>query len=134
MQEEARRQASLESDAKIENAQLKSDGDAPPDATTTNTLRRSVSPLGGVWDGGRRLSDAAVCCRWDAAGTCPASDVTRTCTSVHEYLEDKTVTHVFENINDASCLGTDQSSWAVAYSGVSGNVTLSGSASTSRRS
>ena len=111
-----------------ENAQLKSDGE-------TKKLIRSVSPLGGVWDGGRQLSDAAVqaavCCRWDAGGTCPASDVTRTCTSVHEYLEDKTVTHVFENINDASCLGTDQSNWTVAYSGVSGNVTLSGSASTS---
>jgi len=107
-----------------ENAQLKSDGE-------TKKLIRSVSPLGGVWDGGRQLSDAAVCCRWDAGGTCPASDVTRTCTSVHEYLEDKTVTHVFENINDASCLGTDQSNWTVVYSGVSGNVTLSGSASTS---
>merc|ERR1719331_3808685 len=56
----------------------------------------------------RRLSHTAPhgCCRWTSASTC-GGNVTRTCTELHEYIEDKTCTHVFTDV--ASCPGTNPS-------------------------
>ena len=94
-------------------------------------VQRSISVAGGDDEAGagRRLSsDPNGCCRWDAAGSCTgvASARMYKCTSLHEYLEDKVVTHTFTDID--TCMGdTDTSTWAWAFSGPTGNVTLSNS-------
>jgi len=54
---------------------------------------------------GRRLSQS--CCRWTNGGTCLSADVTTACTRLHEYMEHKTTTHVFEDVS--SCPGSDPS-------------------------
>jgi len=54
---------------------------------------------------GRRLSQS--CCRWTNGGTCLSADVTDACTDLHEYMEHKTTTHVFEDVS--SCPGSDPS-------------------------
>lgn len=101
-------------------------------------LRQSsvaVSPEGRVLspEAGRRLS-AAQCCRWTPDGTCGevAAGRHRGCTSVHEYLEQKTTTHEFSDI-DACLTAGNEGTWAASFDGVSSNVTLksSGSAVTS---
>jgi len=89
---------------------------------------RAVSPLGHTSvDSGRQLShdtsDTTTCCRWTPTGSC--TSVSRQCTEVHEYLEDKTATHVFANAEHANCLGSDQTVWAASFNGHLGNVTLS---------
>lgn len=111
---------------KAENARLA--------AAATQQMRASVSPMGGT---GRRLtepedSSSASCCRWTAANSCGSH--TRQCTKLHEYLEAKTTTHDFANVEHANCLGSDSgSTWGWEFDGSTGNVTLSsdGSAVTS---
>tara|TARA_B110001452_G_scaffold225910_1_gene200078 strand:- start:680 stop:1738 length:1059 start_codon:yes stop_codon:yes gene_type:complete len=105
------------------------------EAETAATAKTSVvlSPLGGSQQGvegaqaARRLSHATPqtsCCRWTASDTC--TTVTRQCTELHEYLESKTTTHEFFDVEHANCLGPDSSStWSWAYDGHKGNVTLS---------
>ena len=79
--------------------------------------------------GGRQLSSMSspTCCRWTQDGTCPASQ-TKTrhqkCTFLHEYLEGKTTTHEFEDVE--SCLGTDESQWSWEYKALDASVSLSG--------
>ena len=77
---------------------------------------------------GRRLS-SPTCCRWtpdDTCGSVPA-DRFEQCTHLHEYLEGKTTTHEFDDLD--TCLGSDESKWSVKYDGASTNqVTLSNDA------
>jgi len=60
---------------------------------------------------GRQLSQSQnvsqSCCRWTNARTCETADVTYACTQLHEYMERKTTTHVFEDVS--SCPGSDPS-------------------------
>ena len=79
---------------------------------------------------GRRLSSSPTCCRWTQGNECPAeqSDARhKKCTNLHEYLEHKTTTHVFEDVD--SCLGTDDTAWGFRYHTADRNasVILSGS-------
>jgi len=69
---------------------------------------------------GRQLTGSSAasptCCRWTQGVTCPTSQSKKRdyrCTSVHEYLEHKTTTHIFEDID--SCLGSDDSTWGWRY-------------------
>jgi len=74
----------------------------------------------------RQLNPSPTCCRWTAGSTCPASQsATREgqCTSLHEYLEHKTTTHVFDDVN--ACLGSDESVWSWKYENTAANVVLS---------
>ena len=69
------------------------------------------------------------CCRWAANPTC--SPIRDECTELHEYLEHKTTTHHFEDVN--TCLGNDPASWAWQFDGTTSNTTLSsGSAAVAR--
>ena len=61
------------------------------------------------------------CCRWTTNPTC--SPVGEECTRLHEYLERKTTTHHFEDVN--ACLGNDPASWAWQFDGATSNITLS---------
>jgi hypothetical protein len=90
----------------------------------------SVSPLGVTEAGGRQLghaSPSATCCRWTPDNTCGSIEAERyrKCTEVHEYLEEKTTTHEFENLEHANCLGADSSKWKASFNGHMSNVTLS---------
>jgi hypothetical protein len=91
----------------------------------------SVSPLGVTEAGGRQLghaSPSATCCRWTPDNTCGDSieaERYRKCTLIHEYLEGKTTTHEFENLEHANCLGADSSKWTTSFNGHTSNVTLS---------
>jgi len=101
--------ASLEAD----NRRLR----AAPRAANADPAAESwaVGPLGN----GRRLEQQS-CCRWTNSGACPSADVTYKCTSLHEYLETKTTTHVFEDVS--ACPGSDPSA---LFHGESANVALS---------
>ena len=70
----------------------------------------------------RRLSESATCCRWTNSEAC-GSDVTYKCTRLHEYLESKASTHVFEDAD--SCLGSTQADWSFAFHGEDAEVALS---------
>jgi len=91
----------------------------------------SVSPFGVVEEGGRQLGHASpstTCCRWTPDNTCGDSveaEKYRKCTVFHEYLEAKTTTHEFENLEHANCLGADPSKWKTSFNGHTSNVTLS---------
>ena len=101
-------------------------------AATQQQMRVGVSPMGGT---GRQLShdsSSTSCCRWTASDSCGSH--TRQCTGLHEYLEAKTTTHEFANVEHADCLGSDSgSTWGWTFDGHKGNITLSsgGSAVTS---
>lgn len=91
----------------------------------------SVSPLGQAAAPGRMLahdsSDTATCCRWtptDSCGTVEASLLEK-CTHLHEYLEAKTTTHEFADLDHPNCLGATSSTWQWTYDGHKGNVVLS---------
>ena len=73
---------------------------------------------------GRRLSGTPTCCRSTSNDAC--STTSQSCTQLHEYLERKTATHTFEDID--TCLGTDQTSWRAKHDPVSATVTLSNGA------
>ena len=69
----------------------------------------------------RKLSEAAPsCCRATPSGACGAS-VTRTCSSLHDFLERSTTTHRFADVD--TCLGSDQSNWGWEFNGASANAT-----------
>ena len=72
---------------------------------------------------------APTCCRLTADDTCGsvAADRQYKCTYLHEYLEHKTTTVEFEDLD--ACLGSDESKWAWQYNGAAANqVTLSNDA------
>ena len=94
-------------------------------------LAESVSPLGeSPSRPGRQLSAASTCCRWTPDDTCNVaggdSTALRKCTSLHEYLEHKTTTHVFEDLD--ACLGTDPALWTASFDGANQSVSLSNQA------
>ena len=85
--------------------------------------RYSVDPSSAIE--GRQLSATAnECCRWTASGTCAGMTSAReqACTMLHEYLEMKTTTHAFQDLQ--SCIGAGESGWKPVFNGVHGNVTL----------
>ena len=66
------------------------------------------------------------CCRWTADDTCGAvvpAERFEVCTHMHEYLEGKTTTHEFADLD--TCLGPDASKWSAKFDGANSNVTLS---------
>ena len=82
------------------------------DETTTATQR-----------GGRRLSSGGSSCRWTPKAT---GSATFACTQLHEYLERKTTTHLFNSIE--TCLGSDHTQWGWKFDGSTANTTLTGPA------
>ena len=94
-------------------------------APKARTGKAAVGPMGEPEAVGRRLSPAPTCCRWTADGTCGTVPAERfeVCTHMHEYLEGKTTTHEFADLD--TCLGPDASKWSAKFDGASSNVTLS---------
>ena len=92
---------------------------------TARTGKAAVGPMGEPEAVGRRLSPAPTCCRWTADGTCGTVPAERfeVCTHMHEYLETKTTTHEFDDLD--ACLGPDASKWSAKFDGASSNMTLS---------
>ena len=71
-------------------------------------------------------SPPPTCCRWTADDTCGAvvpAERFEVCTHMHEYLETKTTTHEFADLD--TCLGPDASKWSAKFDGAIANVTLS---------
>ena len=64
---------------------------------------------------------ASACCRWAADPTC--SPVVDKCSELHEYLEHKTTTHHFVDVE--ACLGSDPANWAWQFDPASSSTTLS---------
>ena len=116
-----KRVAFLEGGASREQAEAT----APKVWTSTSAVGSMGEPEAVA---GRRLS-SPTCCRWTADDTCgsvPAGRFQR-CTDLHEYLEGKTTTHEFDDLD--TCLGSDESKWSAKYDGASTNqVTLSNDA------
>ena len=94
-------------------------------APKARTGKAAVGPMGEPEAVGRRLSAAPTCCRWTADGTCGTvpADRFEVCTHMHEYLESKTTTHEFADLD--TCLGPDASKWSATFDGASSDVTLS---------
>ena len=94
-------------------------------APKARTGKAAVGPMGEPEAVGRRLSPAPTCCRWTADGTCGTVPAERfeVCTHMHEYLETKTTTHEFDDLD--ACLGPDASKWSAKFDGASSDVTLS---------
>ena len=67
---------------------------------------------------------APSCCRWTSGGACGSAE-TDECTDMFEYLEHKTTTHVFEDID--GCMGPDQEQWHWQFDGTTSNATVTGS-------
>ena len=86
-----------------------------PEPRTAAPIVQTVLPSG------RQLtSSSPSCCRWTQTGTCPSSQSELReykCTSLHEYLEDKVVTHEFDDVE--SCLGTDEAAWRWRFDPIS---------------
>ena len=120
-----KRVAFLEGEAqRLRESREQAEATAPKVWTST----AAVGSMGEPEAVGRRLS-APTCCRWTADDTCGSvpADRFEQCTHLHEYLEGKTTTHEFENLD--TCLGADESKWSVKYDGASTNqVTLSNDA------
>lgn len=104
-------------------------------------LERGTVSSQGMQQAGRRLDSAdsynsttvPTCCRWTQGTACPSSQAdsrTHTCTALHEYLEHKTTTHEFVDVD--SCLGNNEAgwSWQFAPTAATGSVSLSGGGST----
>eukprot|EP00964_Phaeocystis_antarctica_P129665 scaffold93530_cov53-Phaeocystis_antarctica.AAC.1 len=64
---------------------------------------------------------ASACCRWATDQTC--SPVVDKCSELHEYLEHKTTTHHFADVE--ACLGSDPANWAWQFDPASSSTTLS---------
>ena len=94
-------------------------------APKVRTDKAAVGSMGEPEAVGRRLTPAPTCCRWTADDTCGAVPAERfeVCTHMHEYLETKTTTHEFADLD--SCLGPDASKWSAKFDGAIANVTLS---------
>jgi hypothetical protein len=99
--------------------------EAEATAPKVRTDKAAVGSMGEPEAVGRRLSPAPTCCRWTADDTCGAVPAERfeVCTHMHEYLETKTVTHEFADLD--ACLGPDASKWSAKFDGAIANVTLS---------
>ena len=82
----------------------------------------SVSALGET---SRQLSESSSCCRWTPDESC--SSYTRECTGLHEFLERKTTTVEFEDVESNQCLGSEQSNWYWDFDGSVVNSTAGGS-------
>lgn len=113
----------LEQDNKVASQRI-----AMLESQNERLRRAAVSTFGGQADG-RQLS-AAQCCRWTPDGTCGSVAAGRQygCTGVHEYLEHKTTTHEFADI-DACLTAGSEDSWEASFNGVTANVTLKSSGS-----
>jgi hypothetical protein len=83
-------------------------------APKVRTGKVAVRPMGEPEAVGRRLN-APTCCRWTADGTCGTVPAERfeVCTHMHEYLETKTTTHEFADLD--TCLGPDASKWSAKF-------------------
>ena len=100
--------------------------EAEATAPKVRTDKAAVGSMGEPEAVGRRLSPAPTCCRWTADDTCGAvvpAERFEVCTHMHEYLETKTVTHEFADLD--TCLGPDASKWSATFDGASSDVTLS---------
>ena len=112
----------------------------PATAPKVRTDKAAVGSMGEPQAVGRRLdheqpsppppspplaSPPPTCCRWTADGTCGTVPAERfeVCTHMHEYLETKTTTHEFDDLD--ACLGPDASKWSAKFDGANSNVTLS---------
>ena len=77
-------------------------------------VHATVSPLGDLSQG--RQLQSGTCCRWTHDSACGSSITAQRfekCTSLHEYLEDKTTTHTFDDLD--SCLSATESDWGWSY-------------------
>jgi len=101
----------------LEAAVMGSQGAAAPGHGLSSRRLESwtTSPTGE----GRRLSSVSQCCRWTPSGACAVNE-TRSCTELHEYLEDKTTTHTFAD--SSSCPGDGATP---SFHGDTGEVVIS---------
>ena len=115
--------------------------EAEATAPKVRTGKAAVGSMGEPQAVGRRLdheqpsppppssplaSPPPTCCRWTADDTCGAvvpAERFEVCTHMHEYLETKTTTHEFADLD--TCLGPDASKWSAKFDGASSDVTLS---------
>jgi len=115
--------------------------EAEATAPKVRTGKAAVGSMGEPQAVGRRLdheqpsppppssplaSPPPTCCRWTADDTCGAvvpAERFEVCTHMHEYLEGKTTTHEFADLD--TCLGPDASKWSAKFDGASSNMTLS---------
>ena len=115
--------------------------DAEATAPKVRTGKAAVGSMGEPQAVGRRLdhdqpsypppspplaSPPPTCCRWtadDTCGTVVPPERFEVCTHMHEYLEGKTTTHEFADLD--TCLGPDASKWSAKFDGASSDVTLS---------
>jgi len=89
------------------------------------TIQVATQSLGAT----RRLSESTPsCCRWTAAGAC-GSNVTKDCTQLHEYLEHKTTTHHFDDVD--ACPGA--APWVASLHPQDAEVALTASGSEVKR-
>ena len=123
-----------------ENAELRGRQHVTVAATVSAEGDMRAGQQGGQTPGaggeGRRLQASPspppgqrTCCRWtpaDVCGTNIPAERFESCTALHEYLETKTTTHEFENLE--GCLGGDESSWSATFDGAHSNITMSGDA------
>jgi hypothetical protein len=95
------------------------------------TVTASVDSVGHMgMTVGRRLTHENPdhsCCRWTPDSTCGTVEATkyRQCSFLYEYLEEKTTSYDFENIEHSTCLGPTSSEWKWAYDGHVGHTKLS---------
>ena len=92
-------------------------------ATAGEFTYSGVSPVGGPTHEARQLL-TTTCCRWTHDATCGEVEAARyeKCTGLHEYLEGKTTTHVFADLD--ACMGTNVAGWTARFDGPSANVLL----------
>jgi len=96
---------------------------AEPVRQTKATATSATGRTSPITMEGRRASESSSCCRWTSDGVC-GNDMTFECTRMHEWLEAKTTTHEFEDIDE--CLGTStQADWSHAYHPTQAEVALS---------
>jgi hypothetical protein len=95
------------------------------------TVTTSVDSAGFTdMEAGRRLTHENPdhsCCRWTPGSTCGTVESTkyRQCTRLYEYLEAKTTSYDFENVEHGTCLGDTSSEWKWSYDGHVGHTALS---------
>ena len=74
---------------------------------------------------GEPESSEPTCCRWTQDDACSSAGSASEfqCTSLHEYLEHKTTTHEFSDLD--VCLGSDHTKWRWKYQASNAQVALS---------
>lgn len=112
---EARLSSATEENRRLRRLLQQGDPIAPGGS---NTMQTSVSVLGAT---SRQLSESS-CCRWTPDESC--SSTTQQCTSLHEFLERKTTTVEFADVDQ--CLGSDQADWSWEFDGSVANSTAGG--------